>query len=186
MKKEMLRMTECYPYLLQEWGFQVWNAAPGSPIRRIDVEQATPNVIAHLDANFFRARFDRLTALQQKYLRAMAQLSPGPYKTGDIAATLGVTAAAVATVRQQLILRVQSHTVAAQLRNEDLSACVGHRLGLLRPFRFTVRLGRRCWHSGYWGRIRVWVGLAGGEQRRGGEQDQERSRTWLLPPVDRC
>jgi hypothetical protein len=100
---EMLRVTECYPYFLQEWGFQVWNAAPSSPIRRIDVEQATPNIIAHLDANFFRVRFDRLTALQQKYLRAMAQLGPGPFKTGDIATMLGVRAAAIATIRQQLI-----------------------------------------------------------------------------------
>jgi predicted transcriptional regulator len=60
-------------------------------------------VIAHLDANFFRVRFDRLTALQQKYLRAMAELGAGPHQTGDIAATLGVDAQAVATVRQQLI-----------------------------------------------------------------------------------
>lgn len=60
-------------------------------------------VIAHLDANFFRVRFDRLTVLQQKYLRAMGQLGTGPYKTGDIAAALGVRAADVATVRQQLI-----------------------------------------------------------------------------------
>ena len=100
---EILRVTQCYPYFLQEWGFQVWNAVPGTPIRRIDVEQSTPKVVAHLDANFFRVRFDRLTALQQKYLRAMAQCGPGPYKTGDIAAKLGVKAAAVATVRQQLI-----------------------------------------------------------------------------------
>jgi hypothetical protein len=100
---EMLRVTECYPYFLQEWGFHVWNAAPTSPIRRIDVEHAKPDIMAHLDANFFRVRFDRLTALQQKYLRAMAQLGPGPYKTGDIAATLGVRAAAIATIRQQLI-----------------------------------------------------------------------------------
>jgi len=101
--EEILRVTECYPYFLQEWGFQLWNAAAGSPIRRIDIERTTPKIIAHLDANFFRVRFDRLTALQQKYLRAMAQLGPGPYKTGDIAATLGVRAAAVAAVRQQLI-----------------------------------------------------------------------------------
>jgi hypothetical protein len=100
---EILRVTECYPYFLQEWGFQIWNAAPGSPIHRTDVKQATPSVIAHLDANFFRVRFDRLTALQQKYLRAMAERGAGPHKTGDIAATLGVSAAAVATVRQQLI-----------------------------------------------------------------------------------
>jgi len=40
---------------------------------------------------------------QQKYLRAMAQLGPGPHKTGDVAATLGVRAAAIATIQQQLI-----------------------------------------------------------------------------------
>jgi hypothetical protein len=45
----------------------------------------------------------RLTPLQQKYLRAMAELGSGLHLTGDIAATLGVEARAVATVRQQLI-----------------------------------------------------------------------------------
>jgi len=100
---EILRATEGYPYFIQEWGSQVWDAAPGTPITRKDVADATPGVIAHLDANFFRVRFDRLTALQQKYLRAMAELGPGPHKTGEIATALGVEAASVATVRQQLI-----------------------------------------------------------------------------------
>ena len=100
---EILRVTERYPYFIQEWGFHVWNSAPESPIQRGHVQEATPGVIAHLDANFFRVRFDRLTPLQQKYLRAMAELGPGPYQTGDIAAMLGVEARAVATVRQQLI-----------------------------------------------------------------------------------
>jgi hypothetical protein len=67
------------------------------------VQEATPGIIQHLDSNFFRVRFDRLTQLQQKYLRAMAELGPGPQQTGDIAATLGVDATAVATVRQELI-----------------------------------------------------------------------------------
>ena len=100
---EVLRATACYPYFLQEWGFHVWNAAAKSPIRRADVTHTTPQIIAHLDANFFRVRFDRLTPLQQKYLRAMAELGPGPHKTGEIAATLGVQTAAISTVRQQLI-----------------------------------------------------------------------------------
>lgn len=101
--EEMLRATQRYPYFVQEWGFQVWNAAPASPVERPIVERSTPDIIAHLDANFFRVRFDRLTALQQKYLRAMAELGPGPHRTGDIASALGVEPSAVATVRQQLI-----------------------------------------------------------------------------------
>ena len=99
----ILQATHNYPYFIQEWGFQVWNRAPSSPIARDVVADATPDVIAHLDANFFRVRFDRLTVLQQKYLRAMAELGPGPHQTGQIAATLGVGAASVATVRQQLV-----------------------------------------------------------------------------------
>ena len=101
--EEILRVTERYPYFIQEWGFHVWNSAPASPIKLAHVRQATPGIIAHLDANFFRVRFDRLTPLQQKYLRAMAELGPGPHQTGDIAATLGVGVGAVASVRQQLI-----------------------------------------------------------------------------------
>ena len=100
---EILQATQNYPYFIQEWGFQVWNRAPTSPIARAVVSDATPNVIAHLDTNFFRVRFDRLTVLQQKYLRAMAELGPGPHQTGQIATALGVGAASVATVRQQLV-----------------------------------------------------------------------------------
>ena len=99
----IIRATEGYPYFIQEWGSQVWDAAPSSPITLQAVLDATPGVIAHLDANFFRVRFDRLTSLQQKYLRAMAELGPGPHKTGGISTALGVEAASVATVRQQLI-----------------------------------------------------------------------------------
>jgi hypothetical protein len=101
--EEILRVTERYPYFIQEWGFHVWNSAPESPIRLSDIQEATPGIIAHLDANFFRVRFDRLTPLQQKYLRAMAELGAGAHQTGDIAATLGVVVGAVAPVRQQLI-----------------------------------------------------------------------------------
>lgn len=100
---EILRATEGYPYFLQEWGFHVWNAAAKSPIRGLDVEHVTPQIVQHLDANFFRVRFDRLTVLQNKYLRAMAELGPGPHKTGEIAAVLGVDTSAVSTIRQQLI-----------------------------------------------------------------------------------
>jgi hypothetical protein len=100
---EILRVTERYPYFIQEWGSHVWNHSPQSPITGDYVDEATPGIITHLDANFFRVRFDRLTVLQQKYLRAMAELGPGPHKTGDIANALGVDAASVATVRQQLI-----------------------------------------------------------------------------------
>ena len=100
---EILAAAQNFPYFIQEWGYQVWNAAPASPITRGMVRAATPEVVAHLDKNFFRVRFDRLTHLEQKYLRAMAELGPGPCATGRIAETLGVRTASIATVRQRLI-----------------------------------------------------------------------------------
>ena len=101
--EEILAAAQNFPYFIQEWGFQVWNAAPANPITRDMVRAASPDVVSHLDNNFFRVRFDRLTPLEQKYLRAMAELGPGPCATGQIAETLGVRTASVATVRKRLI-----------------------------------------------------------------------------------
>lgn len=101
--REVFYQSKGYPYFIQEWGSHVWNVAQASPITLEDVTAVFPAVIAHLDANFFRVRFDRLTPLEQKYLRAMAELGAGPYKTGDIAKKLGVEASGVAMVRQKLI-----------------------------------------------------------------------------------
>jgi len=104
----MVEVSHGYPYFLQEWGSEVWNIAEASPIPLAAVEMATPRVIAGLDANFFKVRFDRLTPLEQKYLRAMAELGAGPYKTGEIAAALGVVATRVAPTRAQLIRKGMS------------------------------------------------------------------------------
>jgi AAA domain len=101
--EEILRVTERYPYFIQEWGAHVWDLASATPIKKADVERATVVATTHLDANFFRVRFDRLTVLQQKYLRAMAELGQGPHKTGEIATALGIKASDIAMVRQQLI-----------------------------------------------------------------------------------
>ena len=103
--EQILGAAENYPYFIQEWGFQVWDAASASPITSAMVRDASPDVVSQLDNNFFRVRFDRLTPLEQKYLRAMAELGPGPHGTGRIAETLGVRTSNVAMVRQRLITK---------------------------------------------------------------------------------
>ena len=92
-----------YPYFLQEWGYHVWNAANESPVVREVVDHVTPRVVSHLDENFFLVRFDRLTPAEKKYLRAMAELGPGPHRSGDIAGQLGVRVESVAPRRSGLI-----------------------------------------------------------------------------------
>ena len=101
--KEIYRLTQGYPYFLQEWGYQAWNRASQSPITLQTVQDATPTVVQRLDANFFRVRFDRLTTSEKNYLRAMAQLGPGPYRSGDIASILAVKVTSLGPVRATLI-----------------------------------------------------------------------------------
>ena len=95
--------TQCYPYFLQEWGKHVWDVAEGSPITLEDVRIASARALATLDGSFFLVRFDRLTPLEKKYVRAMAHLGPGPHRSGDIAAELKRQVSALAPTRNQLI-----------------------------------------------------------------------------------
>lgn len=95
--------TQGYPYFLQEWGKHAWDIATASPITLSDCREATISAIAALDASFFRVRFDRLTPLEKRYLRAMAELGPGPHRSGDIAETLGRTSQSLAPTRAKLI-----------------------------------------------------------------------------------
>jgi len=99
----IVKATLGYPYFLQEWGYHCWNAADKSPISGKDVDRATPTIVANLDASFFRVRFDRLTPAEKRYLRAMAQLGPGPHRSGDIAEQLGAQVRSVAPLRSGLI-----------------------------------------------------------------------------------
>lgn len=101
--EEIYRLTQGYPYFLQEWGYQSWNHAAAPPITLQDVHAATTKVIPRLDANFFRVRFDRLTPSEKNYLRAMAELGPGPQRSGDIAAALSVKVTSLGPVRASLI-----------------------------------------------------------------------------------
>ncbi len=102
---EVLRETDGYPYFLQEWGKHIWDAAGASPIGPDDAKRATAGALAELDASFFRVRFDRLTPAQKRYLRAMAELGPGPHRSGDIARALDRKVTTVAPVRNSLIAK---------------------------------------------------------------------------------
>lgn len=107
---EIARMTQGYPYFLQEWGKQSWDAAALSPISVGDVEMAHPAAIAALDASFFRVRFDRLTPAERPYLRAMATLGEGPHNSGQIADHIGRKASSFGPVRASLIAKGMIYT----------------------------------------------------------------------------
>lgn len=101
----IVRNTHCYPYFLQEWGKRAWDVAAASPIRSRDVRAASAEAIAALDASFFQVRFSRLTGTEKRYLRAMAELGPGPHSSGDIATAAERDVRVLSKTRRHLIAR---------------------------------------------------------------------------------
>lgn len=100
---KIVKTTQGYAYFLQEWGKHAWDAADRSPINAGDVDAAQATAIAAMDASFFGVRFDRLTPAEKRYLRAMADLGPGPHRSGDIAQALGRKVTSLAPTRSGLI-----------------------------------------------------------------------------------
>lgn len=103
--RRIVKVTHGYPYFLQEWGKHSWDAAVASPISLRDVGLASKAAVAALDESFFRVRFDRLTPVEKKYLRAMAELGPGPHRSGDVAEKLDRKVTSLGPTRNQLIAK---------------------------------------------------------------------------------
>jgi AAA ATPase domain len=103
--EKLLQVTESYPYFLQQWAHDAWNIAAGPVITLSDVDRATEVSLRALDESFFKMRFDRCTPSERRYMRALAQLGPGPHRSGDIAETLGLKTTSVAPVRSKLITK---------------------------------------------------------------------------------
>ncbi|HTB21850.1 MAG TPA: ATP-binding protein [bacterium] len=103
--RRIVEETRGYPYFLQEWGKHAWDSAEASPITTGDLERSSKTVVAALDESFFRVRFDRLTPLEKRYLRAMAELGAGPHRSGDITSVLGREVSALGPTRAQLIAK---------------------------------------------------------------------------------
>jgi len=95
--------TKGYPYFLQEWGYQTWNAAKRSPISEADVNLGSQAAFTRLDQGFFKVRFERLTPKERDYVLAMARLGPGPYRSSDVADSLGENVQSLGPRRAQII-----------------------------------------------------------------------------------
>ncbi len=102
---EIVRLTQGYPYFLQEWGYQAWNHAPDSPITIQHIKAATETTLQRLDDNFFRVRFERLTLGEKNFLRAMAEKGKGPYRIGDVADIMRIKVGSLSPRRAKLIAK---------------------------------------------------------------------------------
>jgi hypothetical protein len=98
-----LPWTGGYPFYIQQLGKHAWNLAESSPITKRDVAAAMPIAQAALDTSIYEVRIQRVTDRERRYMRAMAELGEGPYRSGDVAAKLGVMTSEVSAIRQRLL-----------------------------------------------------------------------------------
>jgi hypothetical protein len=79
------------------------NLATDSPIGVEVIERAMPSAQAALDQTMYEVRIQRATNTERRYMRAMAELGQGPYRSGDIARAVGRPTTALSPVRQSLL-----------------------------------------------------------------------------------
>ncbi len=101
--KEIYRVTQGFPYFVQEWAHGAWALADASLITIQNVAHASQAVLHRLSESFFQVRLDRLTDAEKRYLVAMGTLGDGAQSTRDIAHSLGKKSTALGSIRANLI-----------------------------------------------------------------------------------
>lgn len=92
-----------YPYFIQEFGQAVWNVATSKIFSAEDAEAAVQFGIEHLDAGFYRARWDRATPSERRFLLAMADDRDEPSQTSAVAARMGLKPTSLGPSRATLM-----------------------------------------------------------------------------------
>ncbi|HVQ59157.1 MAG TPA: ATP-binding protein [Solirubrobacterales bacterium] len=100
-----LEWTAGYPFYIQQLGKHAWNLAAESPITDDDVKRAIPAAQAALDKSIYEVRAQRATEGERRYMRAMAELGDGPYRSGRAAEKAGLSVTQASPTRQQLMTK---------------------------------------------------------------------------------
>jgi type II secretory pathway predicted ATPase ExeA len=96
-------LSDGFPFFVQTWAYHTWNTAHDEPISAADVERAAPHADHALDSSFFAARIARIPASEVAYVQGLASLGPGPHRSGEVAAAMGMQTSQVAAFRERLI-----------------------------------------------------------------------------------
>jgi hypothetical protein len=98
-----LAWTGGYPFYIQQLGKHAWNIAASSPIGSNVIAAAIPAAQGALGSSIYQVRLQRATEAERRYMRAMAELGAGPYRSGNVARMAGTSTSALSQIRQRLI-----------------------------------------------------------------------------------
>lgn len=87
LARTVVEEVEGYPYFLQLWGSELWDAADLAGVERLTVEllDATrPDIYGRLDRDFYEPRMSTLTPAEQDLLAASASCLYPPLRSADL------------------------------------------------------------------------------------------------------
>lgn len=113
--ERVVDQVECYPFFIQVWGAELWEAAQSAGIDKLDLallDAVEPEIHRRLDIDFYDGRVESLTPAEQDLLMATAQCPYPPLRTADIHAHSGRTESNVNVLmgrlaEQGIVFRVQ-------------------------------------------------------------------------------
>ena len=85
--KEVVEEVEGYPYFIQLWGAELWDAAMAVEVVSLDLKllkAATTDIYRRLDIDFYEPRVSTLTPAEQDVLVASASCDYPPLLTEDL------------------------------------------------------------------------------------------------------
>ncbi len=85
--EEVAREVEGYPYFIQLWGSELWDAADLAGIDRFTPEllrEARPQIYERLDRDFYEPRITTLTPAEQEVLLGSAACPYPPLRSADL------------------------------------------------------------------------------------------------------
>ena len=88
LAKTVATEVEGYPYFLQLWGSELWDAAEHAGIDRLTgklLDAARPDIYERLDRDFYDPRLATLTPAEQDLLLASAKCPYPPLRSADLA-----------------------------------------------------------------------------------------------------
>jgi len=102
---EILKITEGYPYFIQEYGKQVWPFIKNKNIDVTSVHEAYSIFEKSLDDSFFKVRYDRATPKEKEFMLAMVDCGQLPCAIAEIANKMNTNVQRISPLRAQLIYK---------------------------------------------------------------------------------
>ncbi|MCB6413673.1 AAA family ATPase [Faecalimonas umbilicata] len=99
----IIKMTDGYPYFIQEYGKQAWEKMQDKKIDLDCVKRAEADFIESLDKSFFKVRYDRATKREKDFMFGMVKCGDLPCTIAEVAKQMGTTPKSIGPLRSQLI-----------------------------------------------------------------------------------